>query len=160
MNSHAEHGKSLHWKEVAMSAKRHVVHLTEEERAGLCALLKAGQAKARKIARTHILLLADENKTDGEIAQAVHVGLSTVARTRERFVEGGVAWALTERPRKGAARTLDGKAEAFLIALACSNAPDGRQRWTMQLLADRLVEVGLVEEISDETVRRTLKRGR
>src|SRR3989304_3215971 len=92
--------------------------------------------------------------------QALLVGLATVARTRQRFVEGGLEWALTERPRPGAARKLDGKAEAFLIALACTDAPEGRECWTMQLLADRLVELGLVEEISDETVRRTLKRGR
>ena len=93
------------------------------------------------------------------MAEALQVGLSTVARTRQRFVEGGLEWALTERPRPGAARKLDGKAEAFLIALACSGPPGGRTRWTMQLLADRMVEIGVVEELSDETVRRTLKRG-
>jgi len=143
-----------------MPAKKYHVNLTEEERNCLQALLKGGQAKARKIARAHILLLADEDKTDEAIAGALHVGLATVARTRQRFVEGGLEWALTERPRPGAARKLDGKAEAFLIALACTDAPEGRECWTMQLLADRLVELGLVEEISDETVRRTLKRGR
>src|SRR3990172_2715610 len=100
----------LHEKEATMSAKKYIVHLTEEERQRLGVLLKAGQAKARKIARAHVLLLADEDKPDGEIAAALHVGLSTVARTRERFVEGGVDWALTERPRKGAERKLDGKA--------------------------------------------------
>lgn len=143
-----------------MSAKKYIVQLTEEERQSLGSLLKAGKAKARKIARAHVLLLADEDKPDGAIAEALHVGLSTVARTRERFVEGGVDWALTERPRTGAKRKLEGKAEAFLIALACTDAPGGRQRWTLQLLADRLVEIGLVEGISDETVRRTLKKGR
>lgn len=143
-----------------MSAKKYIVSLTEEERRNLGALLKAGKAKARKIARAHILLLADEDKPDGEIAEALHVGLSTVARTREQFVEGGVEWALTERPRPGAKRKLDGKAEAFLLALACTDAPGGRQRWTLQLLADRIVEIGVVADISDETVRRTLKKGR
>lgn len=142
-----------------MSAKKYIVSLTKEERRSLGALLKAGKAKARKIARAHILLLADEGKPDAAIAEALHVGLSTVARIRERFVEGGVEWALNERPRPGGQRKLDGKAEAFLIATACTKAPAGRQRWTMQLLADRLVEVGLVEGISDETVRRTLKKG-
>ena len=143
-----------------MSAKRYLVNLTPEEGEILHALLRGGQAKARKIARAHILLLADESKTDEAIREALHVGLSTVVRTRQRFVEGGLEWALTERPRPGAARRLDGKAEAFLIALACSGPPQGRTRWTMQLLADRMVELGVVEQLSDDTVRRTLKRGR
>ena len=142
-----------------MSAKRYRVTLTAEERETLQVLLRGGRAKARKIARAHILLSADEGKTDEAIREALRVGLSTVARTRQRFVEGGLEWALTERPRPGAARKLDGKAEAFLIAPACSGPPEGRTRWTMQLLADRMVEVGVVEELSDETVRRTLKRG-
>ena len=143
-----------------MSAKRYRVTLTGEERKTLQAVLRGGRAKARKIARAHILLSADKGKTDEAIAEALQVGLSTVARTRQRFVEGGLEWALTERPRPGAARKLDGKAEAFLIALACSGPPGGRTRWTMQLLADRMVEIGVVEELSDETVRRSLKRGR
>ena len=143
-----------------MTAKRYRVTLTAEERKTLQALWRGGRAKARKIARAHILLSADEGKTDEAIREALHVGLSTVARTRQRFVEGGLEWALTERPRPGAARKLDGKQEAFLIALACSGPPGGRTRWTMQLLADRMVEIGVVEGVSDETVRRTLKRGR
>ena len=143
-----------------MCAKKYIVSLTEEERHSLGTLLKAGKVKARKIARAHILLLADEDKPDRAIAEALHVGLSTVARIRERFVEGGIEWALNECPRPGGKRKLDGKAEAFLIATACTTAPAGRGCWTMQLLADRLVEVGFVEGISDETVRRTLKKGR
>ncbi len=143
-----------------MSAKRYLVNLTQEEREGLRALLRGGRAKSRKIARAHILLLADEGKTDEAVAEALHVGLSTVGRTRQRFVEGGVEWALNERPRPGAPRKLDGKQEAFLIALACSGPPKGRTRWTMQLLADRMVELKVVEQLSDETVRRTLKGGR
>jgi transposase len=143
-----------------MSAKKYRVTLTKEERKDLQTLLRGGRAKARKIARAHVLLLADEGKTDEAIAEVLHVGLSTVGRTRQRFVEGGLEWALNERPRPGAARRLDGKAEAFLVALACSGPPEGRTRWTMQLLADRMVELGVVEELSDDTVRRTLKRGR
>ncbi len=142
-----------------MSEKKYRVHLAEEERQRLETLLKGGQAKVRKITRAHILLLADENLSDEQIAEALHVGLSTVRRARLHFVEGGVEWALHERSRTGAARMLDGKAEAFVIALACSTPPEGRKRWTMQLLADRLVEIGLVESICDESVRRTLKRG-
>ena len=86
--------------------------------------------------------------------------MSTVERIRKRFVEGGIEWALTERPRPGGTPKLQGKDEAFLIATACSAPPSGRTRWTLQLLADRLVEVGVVETISDETIRRTLKKTR
>lgn len=139
-------------------AKRYIVKLTEEERATLFALIKKGKAPARKITRAHILLQADEGKTDAVIASALHVGISTVERTRKRFVVGNLEYALNERQRPGAKRKLDGKQEAFLIALACSDAPEGRERWTMQLLAGRLVELGVVETISQETVRRVLKK--
>jgi len=139
-------------------AKRYIVKLTEEERATLLDVIKKGKAPARKITRAHILLQADEEKTDAMIASALHVGISTVERTRKRFVEGNLAYALNERQRPGAKRKLDGKQEAFLIALACSEAPEGRERWTMQLLADRLVELGVVDTISQETVRRVLKK--
>lgn len=86
------------------------------------------------------------------------VGLSTVERTRKRFVEGGLEHALTDLPRPGKARKVDGKQEALLVALACSDPPEGRERWTMQLLAGRLVELGVVDSISDETVRVMLKK--
>jgi transposase len=104
------------------------------------------------------LLQAAEEATDEEIADALRVGVSTVHRTRQRFVEAGVAEALTERSRCGCGRKLDGKQEAFLVALACSTPPSGRDRWTMQLLADRLVQLKLIEQVSDETVRRILKK--
>lgn len=86
------------------------------------------------------------------------MGTATVERIRKRFVELGVAGALTERPRPGAKAKLDGKAEATLVAWACSTPPDDRKHWTMQLLADKLVELKLVDSISDETIRRTLKK--
>jgi len=140
-------------------AKIYHVDLTEGERSSLLKLIKSGKTSARKINRARILLLAGEGKTDQTIAQALHTSLSTVGRTRKRFVEGGLEYALNERPRPGGQRKLDGKQEAFLIALACSDPPEGRARWTMQLLADKLVELGVEDEISDETVRRTLKRG-
>jgi transposase len=139
-------------------AKRYVVELTEDERSQLQAVGKKGKAVARKLRRAQLLLLAAEGYTDTEIAAALPVGVSTVERIRKRFVEGGLEWALTERPRPGGSPKLRGKAEAFLIATACSTPPSGRQRWTLQLLADRVVEVGLVETISDETIRRTLKK--
>ena|SRR5215813_1642506 len=139
-------------------AKRYLVELTEEERGQLHALGKKGKVVARKLRRAHLLLLAADGYTDAAIATALHIGVSTVERTRKRFVEGGMEWALTERPRPGGRPKLQGKDEAFVIALACSTLPDGRQRWTLQLLADRVVEVGLVDTISDETIRRTLKK--
>jgi transposase len=95
---------------------------------------------------------------DATISQMLHVGESTVHRTRQKCVEQGVEFALSERPRRGGQPKLDGKGEAFLVATACSDPPAGRQCWTMQLLADRLVEVKLVESISDETVRKRLKK--
>ena len=139
-------------------AKRYVVDLTEEERAQLQTLGKKGKVVARKLRRAQLLLLAAGGYTDIEIASTLHLGVSTVERTRKRFVEGGLEWALTERPRPGGPPKLQGKDEAFVIALACRTPPDGRQRWTMQLLADRVVAVGLIDTISDETIRRTLKK--
>jgi transposase len=141
--------------------KRHIVDLTADERAGLLALLHKGVAPARRLTRARILLLADEGGIDQEIAAALHVHRATVERTRRRFVEGGeVERALSDKPRPGGRPKLDGKQEAHLVALACSAPPEGRARWTMQLLADRLVELALVDAISDETVRRTLKKTR
>jgi transposase len=141
-------------------AKRYLVTRTEEERVHLLALTKKGKVSARKLTRAHILLQADAGVSDTAIAAALHTGIATVERIRKRFVEEGLDAALTERPRPGGQRKLDGKQEAFLIALACSTPPEGRQCWTMQLLADRLVAVQVVEAISDETVRRTLKKTR
>jgi transposase len=139
-------------------AKKYHVDLTAEERTDLKKLLHGGSAPARRTYRARVLLLADEGGTDEEIARALHLGKSTVERTRRRFVEGGVERALTDRPRPGKARLLNGKQEAFLVARACSDPPDGRARWTMQLLADRLMELRVVDSITDETVRVLLKK--
>jgi transposase len=139
--------------------KVYVVDLTKEEKAELLELVGKGETRARKMNRAHILLLANEGRTDKDIAEALHTSPSTVERTRRRFVEGGLERALNESPRPGGKRKLTGKQEAYLVALACSDPPEGKKRWTMQLLADRFVEMGVVEGISDETVRRTLKRG-
>ena len=140
--------------------KRYIVDLTADERAGLLALLHKGVAPARRLTRARILLLADEGGTDQEVAAALHVHPATAERARRRFVEGGVERALSDKPRPGGRPKLDGKQEAHLVALACSAPPEGRARWTMRLLADRLVELALVDAISDETVRRTLKKTR
>jgi transposase len=139
-------------------AKRYMVTLTEDERTHLMALTKRGKVAARQLTRAHILLQADAGGLDAAIAVALRVGIATVERVRKRFVEEGLEAALCERPRPGGRRKLDGKQEAFLVALACSTPPEGRTSWTMQLLADTLVELRVTDAISDETVRRTLKK--
>ena len=139
-------------------AQKYIVTLTAEERAQLHALTKRGTVAARRLTRAHLLLQADAGLPDEAIAQALHIGTATVERIRKRFVEEGIEAALSERPRPGGQRKLDGKQEALLIALACSAPPEGRTCGTMQLLADKLVELRLIDAISDETVRRTLKK--
>lgn len=138
--------------------KKYIVALSDAERAQLRTLIRKGTASARTIARAHVLLLADEGHTDAHIAASVHVGTTTVERLRKRYVEAGLTAALAERPRPGSQPKLDGKQAALLVALACSEPPEQRPRWTMQLLADRLVAIGAVDAISDETVRRVLKK--
>ena len=133
------------------------VDLADDERQSLLELVKKGKLSARKLGRAHLLLLAAEGRVDTDIAESLHVHVNTVGRTRRRFVEGGLERALDDRPRPGAARKLDGKQEAFVVALACSQPPTGREHWTMQLLADELVRLEIVESVSDETVRRTLE---
>lgn len=140
--------------------KKYVVHLTVDERAELEALTRRGSAKARRLKHALILLAADDGDTDDEIAVKFRTHANTVQRVRQRFVEEGLESALSEKPRPGKVPLLDGHQEAHLIALACSGPPEGRVQWTMQLLADKLVELGIVESISDETVRRVLKRGK
>lgn len=109
--------------------------------------------------RALVLLAADEGDLDEQIAEKVRVHRTTVEELRKRYVEEGLVAALSERPRPGKAPLLDGKQEAYLVALACSTPPEGRAKWTMQLLANRMVALEVVERISDETVRRALKRG-
>src|SRR4029453_4411355 len=141
-------------------AKTYAVELTDEERKQLLAVLKKGKGAAPQVRRPHILLKADEGEGDTDIAATVHVGVATVERTRKRFVTEGLAAALTERRRPGGQPKLRGKDEAFLIATACSTPPSGRTRWALQLLADRLVEVGLIDSLSADTGGRTLKKTR
>lgn len=139
--------------------KKYFVELTTDERADLEALTSKGTARARQMKRALILLAADEGEQDAVIATKVRVHLSTVVRIRQRFAVEGLKKALNERPRPGNPRRLDGRQEAYVIALACSDPPEGREKWTMQLLAKRLVELNVVDSISDDTVWRTLKRG-
>lgn len=139
-------------------AKRDRVQLSETERQQLIDTTTKGKASARKIKRANILRLADQGQTDTQIATILSTTVSTVHRTRQRFVQEGVAWALNETPRCGRPKSLDGKQEAFLIAIACTDAPEGRKRSSVRLLADQLVELNVCDTISRETVRRTLKK--
>jgi transposase len=139
-------------------AKKYIVDLNEAELSHLQSLTKTGKHKARTITRANILLMASESYPDNAIASTLRVNVSTVERTREKFVVGGLEYALEDRPHPPKPRKLDGKQEAFLVATACSTAPEGRTRWTMQLLAEQLVNLGIVDSISDETVRQTLKK--
>ena len=141
-----------------MPKKIYIVDLTTEERTYLLDLIKSGKRRSRKLNRARILLLADEGKTDGEIAAALHTGTATVQRTRQRFVEGNLEGALNERRRPGGPKKLDEKGEAILETLARSKPPEGRKRWTLQLLADRLVELKVVDSISYETVRKEIEK--
>ena len=141
-----------------MARKTYVVDLAEEERTYLLGLIKSGEHSARKLNRARILLLADEDKTDREVAEALYTSRPTVHRTRRRFVEGSLQRALNEDPRPGARRILDERGAAILETLARSEPPEGRKQWTLQLLADRLVALKAVDSISYETVRQELKK--
>lgn len=143
---------------------KYKVTLTDEERSELVGLISAGKAAARKLCRARILLKADVSPggpawEDGRISEALEVGRATVERVRKQFVEEGMDVALDrKKPEREYERRLDGQGEARLIALACSEAPEGRERWTMELLADRMVALSYVPALSRETVRRTLKK--
>ena len=142
------------------------VTLTPEERAELERMTRVGTAAAAKLAKARVLLLADEAEggpawSDGRVVEALGVSKNTVCRVRERFVEEGVEAAITRKPPARAyARKLDGRGEARLVALACSAPPQGRAKWTLQLLADRMVALGHADALSYETVRQTLLKTR
>jgi len=138
--------------------KKYVVQLSHDQRELLYALIQKGHAPARTVRRAHTLLLADEQQPVQTIALMLHTSAVTVTQTCRRFLHAGLETALYDRPRPGSRRKLDGREEAHLVALACSTPPAGRERWSLRLLADRLVELGLVEEISYATVRRVLKK--
>jgi transposase len=141
-----------------MPVKKYIVDLSEEERQELLALTSKGKTGARKMKRAQTLLKADEGLKDDEIVAALNTSRSTVERTRKRFVEGNLDRALNDDPSPGKQRKLDGRGEAHLIALACSEAPEGYARWSLRLLADKLVELEVVGSISPETVRQVLKK--
>ena len=144
--------------------KKYIVTLMQEERRMLQAMLSKGKAAARKLMHARILLKADASSdgsgwNDDAIAEGLDVGRATVERVRRAFVEEGIEAALERRkPRRQYRRKLDGDGEAHLIALACSEAPEGRSRWTLRLLADRMVQLEQVDHLSYETVREVLKK--
>ena len=142
-----------------MPKKKYIVDLTAEARTVLEQLLHKGKSNARKLTRARILLHADEGETDAEIATALTVGVATVERTRQRFVEANLE-ALHDRPRPGGQCKLSGKQEAHLIAVACTPAPEGHTRWTLQVLAEQVVTLGFAQSIARETVRQVLKKTR
>ena len=147
-----------------MPAKLYRVTLTIEEREELTALVNKGKGLAGKLKRARILLLADEAQENGgwkddDIVRALQTSRRTVERTRQKCVEMGVTAAINHtRPRKTRSKVLDGAAEARLAQLACSQAPDGHESWTLQMLANKLIELEVVETVSRETVRTTLKK--
>lgn len=145
--------------------RKYRVTLTPEERVSLGGMTHRGRDAARKLARARILLKCDEGAggpalTDDQVAEALEVGHATVARVRQQFVEHGLEGVLSPKPgTRVYARRLDGDGEARLVTLACSSPPRGRNRWTLRLLADRMVILGHVEQgLSYETVRRVLKK--
>ena len=137
-----------------------ILSLTPDERQALLSLTRHGTAPSRTLTRAQILLLADDGLVPTDIARVTHVNRRTVDRACQRYAAGGLDAALYDRPRPGAPLLLDGTQEAVLVALACTDPPVGRTKWTMQLLADELVVLEVVPAISDDTVRRTLKKTR
>jgi transposase len=140
-----------------MAKQRHPVVLTAEERRELEEVTRRGVTAARRVRRARVLLLAADGQPDRAVAAAAGCCVATVANLRRRFAAGRLG-ALDELPRPGATPKLDGRTAATLVGLACTAPPAGRATWTMRLLADKLVELGAIDAVSDETVRRALKK--
>src|SRR5512136_31209 len=138
--------------------KLHIVSLKEQERDDLKQYLRKGKSSARSLTRARILLLADDRCDDKTIAEALKESKSTVSRIRTRYCEGGLDFALHEMARSGAPPKIDSRIEAQLTLLACSEPPDGRSKWTVRLLADKLVEMDVIDSISHMSVQRLLKK--
>lgn len=141
-----------------MSAKKHIVSLTDEERETLKSYLRSGVHATRFLNRVRVLLRADDGQGDPEIARNVGISKVTAYNIRRRFATKGLQAALNEQPRSGAPRKLTGQDKANVVLLACTEAPEGRQRWTHRLLADKLVELEMVPSISYKSVERILKK--
>jgi transposase len=141
-----------------MSNEKHEVRLLEVERKKLLAIISKGRNKAVVIQRAHILLKVDEGKTDAEISQMLYVSEQTIRRARLRFAQDGLQAALEDKPHPASGSELDEKQEARVIALACSEPPAGRARWTLELLTQEVLKDGMVTHLSPETVRLLLKK--
>lgn len=140
-------------------SKKYRVQLSNEERAELDRIISKGQCNVRQIRRAHTLLMSEAGKTDEEIADLLHITTITVAETRKRWCTEGISRNLTDQPKPGRKRKLDGKQEAFLVALACSDAPEGREHWPLRMLTDKLLELGIIDgPVSYETVRDRLQK--
>jgi transposase len=138
--------------------KKYVIRLKKNERKRLSELTRKGTEKARKLKRCQILLLSNEKKAAAEIAKVLKVSLGTIANIRRRYVDEGLESALNEKRRPGAPRKFRGRDKAKITALACSSPPEGRSRWTLNLLADKAVELDIVDEMSHMSVHRILKK--
>jgi transposase len=147
-----------------MPKKKYIVALTNFEREDLEQLTKKGKIAAYKMNHVRILLLADINQKGGgwsdlQISESLNVGHATIERVRQRFVESGIESALTRKKQQNRrAKIIDGEKEAYLIAIACSETPKGKAKWTLQMLADKMIELEYVETVSPETIRKTLKK--
>ena len=141
-----------------MRESKYRVKLTESERDYLNDVGHKGKSSVRKVKRALALVKSDEGLSDAKIAESLSISVPTVARLRKRFVVEGMDRVLNERPRRGRSRKLSGKQEAHLVAVACSEAPEGYTHWTLRLLAGKVVELGYSESISPETVRQILKK--
>jgi transposase len=142
-----------------MPPQKYKVNLSKAERGQLQELIQSKAPRDRRVKHAKILLESDLGKSAAKVADWVGVGHSTVERTRQRYAEGGIEAALYDKPRPGGKAKLDGKQQAFVVALACSDTPDGQARWSMQMLADKMVELGVVEQaVSHDTIGRVLKK--
>lgn len=141
-----------------MAALKYLVVLSEQEKISLQKRIRSGHDGARVLMRARILLKADKGISETEIAKALEVNTRTVEKVRQRFCQEGLDRALHEKPRPGGKHKFDGKQEAHLVALACSTPPDGREHWTLKLLADKVVQLEMAESVSPETVRLVLKK--
>ena len=141
-----------------MTASKYRVELTESQKRRLGEVANRGRSAARTVKRALALLKVGEGQTDDQVAEALSISSRTVIRIRKRFCEDGLESALTERPRPGKKRRLDERAEAHLVAIACSDPPEGHTHWTLKMLAERMVELDYVDSVARETVRQSLKK--
>ena len=138
--------------------KQYKIELSEEEQSQLEKLTRQGTEKVRKVKRAQMLLLADEGKKDREIAERVEVSVGTVERIRKRYAQQGLEAAISEKPRSGRPMGISAQTRAKVTALACTKAPAGRSKWTLRLLAEKVVELEYIDRISYQSVRNILKK--